>query len=119
MRDGCGSVGEDAVSVERVVAVDWSGDRSAAGQRRKIWAGVWTAGAGRVDGGRVTLESGRTRGEVAEWLIGMARETPRIVVGFDFCFSFPAWFVRECGVGSAIEFWEMVAGGHGERWLAA
>src|ERR1019366_1574617 len=103
------------MSVERVVAVDWSGDRSAAGQRKKIWAGVWTAEAG----GRVRLESGRTRVEVAEWLIEMARETPRMVVGFDFCFSFPAWFVRECGVGSAIEFWEMVAGGHGERWLAA
>jgi hypothetical protein len=35
-----------AAEVQRVVAVDWSGDRSAAGQRRKIWAGVWTADAG-------------------------------------------------------------------------
>ena len=34
------------VDVQRVVAVDWSGDRSAAGQRKKIWAGVWTVGAG-------------------------------------------------------------------------
>ena len=53
------------MEVQRVVAVDWSGDRSAAGQRRKIWAGVWTAGAGRVNGGRVALEGGRTRDEVA------------------------------------------------------
>ena len=61
--------------VERVVAVDWSGDRSAAGQRRKIWAGVWTASpAGRVDGGRVTLEGGRTRDEFCDWLIALARE---------------------------------------------
>jgi hypothetical protein len=56
---------------------------------------------------------------VADWLIAMARETPRMVVGFDFCFSFPEWFVRECGAASAVEFWELVAGGHGERWLAA
>jgi hypothetical protein len=108
--------------VERVVAVDWSGDRSAAGQRRKIWAGVWTMSSGRrgrVFGGTVALESGRTRDELAEWLIEMARETPRMVVGFDFCFGFPAWFVRECGAGSAIEFWDLVAGGEGERWLAA
>jgi len=67
----------------------------------------------------MTLESGRTRVEVGEWLIELARETPRMVVGFDFCFSFPAWFVRECGAETAAEFWEVVAAGEGERWLAA
>ena len=104
---------------ERVVAVDWSGDRSEAGQRRKIWAGVWTASVtGKVDGGHVRLEGGRTRAEVGEWLIEMAQETPRMVVGLDFCFSFPAWFVRECGAGTAVEFWELAAGGMGEQWLA-
>jgi len=104
--------------VERVVAVDWSGDQSAAGQRKKIWAGIWTAGAGgSVDGGRVRLESGRTREEVGEWLIGMALKTPRMVVGFDFCFSFPKWFVKgELGCGDGPAFWELV---DGERWLAA
>jgi hypothetical protein len=94
---------------EVVVAIDWSGDASAAGQRRKIWAGVWRAG-------RVTLETGRTREELVEWLIALARETPRMVVGVDFCFSYPAWFVEEHGAGSAVEFWETVAR-HGERWL--
>ena len=109
-----------SAAVERVVAVDWSGDRGAAGQRRKIWAGLWTAtSTGKVDGGKVRLESGRTRDELADWLIARSRETPRMVVGLDFCFSFPAWFVRECGAGSAIEFWEAVAGGLGEHWLAA
>jgi len=50
----------------------------------------------------------------------MAKETPRMVVGFDFCFSFPAWFVRdEHGVRSAPEFWRrVVEDGHAERWLA-
>src|ERR1019366_4224297 len=109
------------MSVERVVAVDWSGDRSAAGQRRKIWAGVWTAVAGgRVDGGRVRLEGGRTRAELGDWLIELAQETPRMVVGFDFCFSFPAWFVRdELGCEDAPAFWDLVEREHGERWLAA
>jgi hypothetical protein len=107
------------MEIERVIAVDWSGDRSSAGQRRKIWAGEWTAGAGGpVFGGRVALESGRTRIEVADWLVECAWETPRMVVGFDFCFSFPQWFVRECGAATAIEFWALVASGHGERWLA-
>jgi hypothetical protein len=114
--------------VERVAAVDWSGDRSEAGQRRKIWAGLWTASSGgQVDGGRrgrvfggaVTLEGGRTRTEVCEWLVGLARETPRMVVGLDFCFSFPDWFVRgELGCADGPAFWELVAGGLSEQWLA-
>ena len=100
-------------SVQRVVGIDWSGRVDAAGQRRHIWAGVWTAG-------KVTLEAGRTREEIAEWLIELARETPRMVVGFDFCFSFPAWFVREeHGAADAPEFWKLVVeDGHAERWLA-
>ena len=118
------------VIAERVVAVDWSGDRSDAGQRRKIWAGVWTMnpthgdkaavnGAPGVCGGSVRLEGGRTRAELGEWLIGLARETPRMVVGLDFCFSFPAWFVRgEMGCVDGPAFWDLVAGGQGEQWLA-
>ena len=103
--------------VQRVVGIDWSGRVDAAGQRRHIWAGVWTEGVG----GKVSvrLEAGRTRAEVGEWLIEMAKETPRMVVGFDFCFSFPAWFVRdEHGMRSAPEFWRRVVDeGHAERWL--
>jgi hypothetical protein len=97
--------------LQRVVGVDWSGDKGP-GQRRKIWAGVWTASTGKV-----TLESGRTREELVAWLVEMSRETPRMVVGFDFTFSYPAWFLRELGIGSAPEFWELVAGGRGEEWL--
>ena len=121
MRDGSG--------VERVVAIDWSGRVDAVGLRRHIWAGVWTA-VGSMGGregervrarggeGSVRMEGGRTRDEVTEWLIEMARATPRMVVGFDFCFSFPEWFVRgehECKSGP--EFWEVVTREHGERWL--
>jgi hypothetical protein len=100
--------------VERVVGIDWSGRVDAAGQRRHIWAGVWTAEK------KVRLEAGRTRAEIAEWLIEMAKETPRMVVGFDFCFGFPAWFVKgEHGAQSGVEFWELVAREeHAERWLA-
>ena len=104
------------------------------GQRRHIWAGIWTsaahASARRARStssaspaetalaGTVRLEAGRTRAEVADWLIELARETPRMVVGFDFCFSFPEWFVRdELGLSSAPEFWQLVTETHGERWL--
>jgi len=103
--------------VQRVVGIDWSGRVDAAGQRRHIWAGVWTADMRGM--ASVQLEGGRTRTEVAEWLIEMAQETPRMVVGFDFCFSYPAWFVRdEHGMRSAPEFWKrVVEEGHVERWL--
>jgi hypothetical protein len=97
--------------LQRVVGVDWSGDQGP-GQRRKIWAGVWTAATGKV-----ALESGRSRDELMDWLVELARETPRMVVGFDFSFSYPAWFLREMGIGSAPEFWRVVADGQGERWL--
>jgi hypothetical protein len=112
--------------LQRVVGVDWSGDQGP-GQRRKIWAGVWTAAdsfsslssssSSSLNVGTVLLESGRSRVELMEWLVEMARETPRMVVGFDFSFSYPAWFLREMGIGSAPEFWRVVADGQGERWL--
>ena len=105
---GAGSVKD---GMERVVAVDWSGDKGP-GQRKKLWAGVWTAATGRV-----RLESGRTREELIGWLVELARETPRMVVGVDCCFSFPAWFLEEHGCATVFEFWEKVAAGKGEEWL--
>lgn len=67
----------------------------------------------------VALENGRTRDEVGEWLIALGQQTPRMVVGIDLCFSYPAWFVREQGCDSLFSFWRLVAGGKGEEWLQA
>jgi hypothetical protein len=104
------------VGLQRIVGVDWSGDQGP-GQRKKIWAGVWTASDSSLQPGKVTLENGRSRVELMEWLVEMARQTPRMVVGFDFSFGFPAWFMRELGIASAPEFWRLVAEGQGEKWL--
>jgi hypothetical protein len=104
------------MGLQRVVAVDWSGDKGS-GQRKKIWAGVWTALDSSGKAGRVTLEGGRSREELMAWLVEMSRETPRMAVGFDFTFSYPAWFLKELGIGSAPEFWRLVADGQGEKWL--
>ncbi|SDG02334.1 hypothetical protein [Terriglobus roseus] len=93
-----------------IIAIDWSGRVDPAGQRRHIVAATWRAG-------KVRVESGRTRDEIAEWLIAQAKKDPAMVVGFDFCFSFPAWFLREVNVTSAPAFWHVVAE-HGERWLS-
>ena len=94
--------------LDRVVAVDWSGDKGP-GQRKKIWAGVWTRGrgpvaGGPVAGGKVTLETGRTRAELIAWLLQLAAQTPRMVVGIDCCFSYPAWFLAEHGCASVFGF---------------
>jgi hypothetical protein len=97
--------------MERVVAVDWSGDKGP-GQRKKLWAGVWTAATGKV-----LLESGRTREALIGWLVELAEETPRMVVGVDCCFSFPAWFLAEHGCATVFDFWQQVAEGKGEAWL--
>jgi hypothetical protein len=107
--------------LQRIVAVDWSGDRSAANQRKKIWAGVWTAnpvpGTPAGSQGRVTLEAGRTREEFCDWLIALAQATPRMVVGIDCCFSFPAWFLAEHDCSTVFDFWRQVSQGKGEAWL--
>jgi hypothetical protein len=103
-------------SLQRVVAIDWSGRVDTAGQRRHICAAVWTATASGKGG--FTLEAGRTREEWIDRLIEMARETPRLVVSVDCCFSFPAWFLAEHGCRTVFDFWRHVASGHGERWLA-
>ena len=97
-------------SPSTVVAIDWSGRVDSAGQRRHICAATWR-------GGKVRVENGRTRAEAGDWLIALAEQDPAIVVGFDFCFSFPAWFLREVGAADAPEFWEIV-GRRGEDWLS-
>ncbi|GHE77516.1 hypothetical protein GCM10017786_03720 [Amycolatopsis deserti] len=61
-----------------------------------------------VAGGElVRLENGRTRDEVVDWLIATA--TPDLVVGMDFAFSLPAWYLRERGL-TARGLWAALAG---------
>jgi hypothetical protein len=92
----------------RILAVDWSGARS--GEHRTIWL------AEARDGKLVRLESGRKRVEIVDHLLAEAATDPDLVVGLDFAFSLPGWFLREHGVGSAAEAWELVSR-EGERWL--
>jgi hypothetical protein len=92
----------------RVIAVDWSGDLHLARSR------IWLAEA--VECGRLTrLESGRDRPALASHLLS---QTGCVAIGLDFGFSFPSWFLRHLGVGSAAELWRR-ATEHGEAWLTA
>ena len=78
------------VDTPRLIAVDWSG-RSGAEQRRALWLGEV------ADGELVRLEGGRTRAELIESLIAEAGRDPNLIVGFDFAFSLPAWYLRHRG----------------------
>jgi hypothetical protein len=92
----------------RIVAVDWSGRFTRA--HRAIWL------AEVVHGELVRLERDRSREEVTSELILMLRNSSNLVVGLDFAFGFPAWFVQDRGASSSKEMWEQVAE-HGESWL--
>ncbi len=92
----------------RVVAIEWSG--RLAGERRTIW--LAEAAGGRL----LRLESGRSRDEVAEHLIELGRPDITLVVGLDFAFSMPAWFMREQGFSGSHELWA-AAPEATERWL--
>jgi hypothetical protein len=96
---------------DKIIAIDWSGRLDISGQRRHIVAATWTPAA-------VTITSGRTREECIAWLIAEAKRTPRLVVSFDCCFSYPAWFLAEHHCATVFDFWRHVAAGHGERWLS-
>ena len=74
----------------RIVAVDWSG--RVAGERQAIWL------AEVVDGALARLESGRTREEIAAHLVELAGEDAELVVGLDFAFSLPRWYLDELEV---------------------
>ena len=107
-RPALGAV-DDSVEITRVIAVDWSGAR--AGVRKKLW--LAEARGGRL----VRLECGRDRDELTAHLVELAREDPRLVVGLDFAFSMPAWFLRERAIATGPELWRLVER-EGESWLA-
>jgi guanosine-3',5'-bis(diphosphate) 3'-pyrophosphohydrolase len=92
----------------RVLAIDWSGAKS--GARREIWL------AEARNGELVRLENGRNRGEVAEHLLDELERDPRLLVGLDFAFSLPAWFLRDHELTTARELWRL-ADREAEAWL--
>jgi hypothetical protein len=94
------------------IAVDWSGAMSPAVQRRKIWV------ASAVDGRLRTLSCGRTRSEAIDHVLDLLEVTPSAVVGLDFSFSFPSWWLDAQGVANGHGAWDLAAS-LGEEWLAS
>lgn len=94
----------------RAIAVDWSGRRQ--GERAAIRI------AEAADGILARVEGGFDRAEVVAHLIAEAQRDPGLVVGLDFSFSLPAWFVESLGLEGGPELWDEAARS-GEDWLAA
>ncbi len=95
--------------IPRILAVDWSGALKGA---RKIWLAE-------VSGERlVCLRRGLDRSEITNYLIAESKKTPEMIVGLDFAFSCPGWYVRSKSCQTIHEFWKL-AGEQGEWWMKA
>jgi hypothetical protein len=93
----------------RVIAIDWSGARI--GARRTIWLAE-------VHGDAVVrLENGRTREDIGDVLIAWADRDRRLVIGLDFAFSLPEWFLVERGLLDGPALWALAVA-QAEAWLA-
>ena len=87
-------------SLRRVFAIDWSGDRRNGPQQ------IWLAEGGR--GKLIRLENGRSREEIARLLIEEAMHDRRLIVGFDFAFSFPLWYCETLRARTVFDVWRHV-----------
>jgi hypothetical protein len=75
----------------QVLAIDWSGDAHLARSR------MWLAEA--AEPGRLLrLEAGRDRAAMTAHLLATQGNA---VIGLDFGFSFPSWFLKQLSVCSA------------------
>jgi hypothetical protein len=63
-----------------------------------------------VRGGELAeLSDGRDREEAIARVLALVRAEPRTVVGLDFAFSLPAWYLDERGFATAAEAWAWAA----------
>jgi hypothetical protein len=69
-----------------------------------------------VEDGIVRRVRGCSRAAAADLIVDAAAHDPELVVGLDFSFSMPAWWLAACGISAPAELW-----GDGDRlegWLA-
>lgn len=92
-----------------IMAIDWSGAKKPA---RKIW--LAEVRSGQID----RLEPFNSRDAAFQEMVSFACGRSDAIVGLDFAFSLPAWFLRERRMASAFDLWPVVER-EGERWLSA
>src|SRR6266545_3195448 len=94
----------------KVLAIDWSGARTA--WSKKIW--LAQAEHGRL----VRLEGGWSCETLCDHLIGLVKEDAEFVVGLDFAFSAPTWFLQQNGLTEVGQLWDLAVT-DGETWLGS
>lgn len=96
----------------RVIAIDWSGRAKYAAKS------IWIAECDQR-GHLLRLENGRDRGQTASWIINKSQRAGPLVVGLDFAFAFPRWFMHKQGWADGPACWSAMSGSHGlaEHWL--
>jgi Protein of unknown function (DUF429) len=95
----------------RVIAIDWSGAKH--GAAKSI---CWAEFREGVPFERPT--AGWSREQIVRRLIDTCEELPRTVIGIDFAFSFPAWFVSSSRCPDVESLWSKAAD-CGENWLSS
>jgi hypothetical protein len=75
---------------------------------------MWLAEA--HGGHLVRLASLKSREAAAQEVIRLCKEIPDAIIGLDFAFSMPSWFLHERGITTVVKLWALAAT-DGEKWL--
>ena len=92
------------------IAVDWSGAKN----ERAQMAGIWLAVA--ESDSLIRLKNGLTRDEAIAMLVKKIESGGPLVIGLDFAFSFPQWYLQCHQLHSVNDLWRLAAS-EGEEWL--
>jgi hypothetical protein len=103
----CGSQSELSEGRMGVIAIDWSGAKR---PKNKICI------AEANNGSLSLLEPMASREQALKQVLEQLALDSRTIVGLDFAFSMPAWFLYSLGVSSVLELWKVVTD-KGEGWL--
>ena len=97
-------------AAHRVAAVDWSGAKK--GAARHLWIAEWDPVATRV-----CSVVPASREEAVAYLCELAGRDDQALVGLDFNFSFPEWWLDTCAIEHPRELWADAP--RLEAWLEA
>ncbi len=94
----------------RCIALDWSGAHREHSQLQTIYV------AEAEGNNLVRLRNGLTRTEAIALLIQRIRKGSPVVIGLDFAFSFPQWYLEYRHLDNIRELWNLTRQ-RGEEWL--